>query len=240
MAGELAAQAARRRARRGKILEVRGAARQLGRPRPPSRLPRGDGARAASSTSSRSSATGTTAPRRRSTADAIAVHGKFDGIFTQGGSTGAVRALMDASHPFVPIAGEAENGFRKLFAEHAKDGLKGWSYGQSPGLVAISIKAAISALEGNLMPQLISVPIPIADYTTLQGRARTTGPEPDRQLLHRQRVPALRRQHHGAGDHGARREEHAVGSQLTRPGGRRRLRRRPLRCHADRQTAWRN
>jgi ribose transport system substrate-binding protein len=102
------------------------------------------------------------------TADAIAVHGKFDAVFVQGGSTGAVRAMMDAKHPFVPIAGEAENGFRKLIALHAKDGLKGISIGQSPGLVAISIKAAITALQGNPMPQLISVPIPSADYTQLK------------------------------------------------------------------------
>lgn len=105
---------------------------------------------------------------QKATADALAVHGKFDAVFTQGGSTGSVRAMMDAGHPFVPMAGEAENGFRKLIAEHSDEGLKGYSYGQSPGLVAISIKAAIAALEGNPMPQLISVPIPEADYTTLK------------------------------------------------------------------------
>jgi ribose transport system substrate-binding protein len=102
------------------------------------------------------------------TADAIAVHGKFDGVFTQGGSTGTVRAMMDAKHPFVPMAGEGENGYRKLISQHVKDGLKGLSYGQSPGLVAISTKAAISALQGNPMPQLISIPIPVADYNTLK------------------------------------------------------------------------
>jgi ribose transport system substrate-binding protein len=101
-------------------------------------------------------------------ADALAVHGQFDGVFTQGGSTGMVRAFIDAGHPFVPMAGEAENGFRKMIAEHADEGLIGMSYGQSPGLVAISIKAAISALQGNVMPQLISVPIPVADYETLE------------------------------------------------------------------------
>jgi ribose transport system substrate-binding protein len=105
---------------------------------------------------------------QKATADAIAVHRKFDAIFTQGGSTGTVRAMIDAKHPFVPMAGEAENGYRKLIAKHSGDGLKGWSYGQSPGLTAISMKAAISALEGNPMPQLISVPIPIVDYTTLK------------------------------------------------------------------------
>jgi ribose transport system substrate-binding protein len=102
------------------------------------------------------------------TADAIAVHGKFEGVFTQGGSTGSVRAMMDAKHPFVPMAGEGENGFRKQIAQHHGDGLKGLSYGQSPGLVAISMKAAISALQGNPMPQLISIPIPVADYGTLK------------------------------------------------------------------------
>jgi ribose transport system substrate-binding protein len=56
-------------------------------------------------------------------ADAIAVQKHFDGITVQGGSTGTVRAFMDAGHPFVPVGGETENGFRKLCAEHSADGL---------------------------------------------------------------------------------------------------------------------
>lgn len=102
------------------------------------------------------------------TADALAVHGTFDGVITQGGSTGTVQALIDAGHPMVPVGGEAENGFRKLVAKHSGDGLVGLSIGQSPGLVAISMKAAIAALEGNVMPQLISVPLPAVDYTQLK------------------------------------------------------------------------
>ncbi len=105
---------------------------------------------------------------QKAAADALAVHGKFVAAFTQGGSTGLVRAFMDAGHPMVPMAGEGENGFRKYIAEYKDKGLKGLSYGQSPGLVAISMKAAIAALEGNPMPQMISVPVPFADYTTLE------------------------------------------------------------------------
>jgi ribose transport system substrate-binding protein len=105
---------------------------------------------------------------QKAVADAIAVHGKFDGMACQGGTTGAVRALIDAKNPFIPVAGEAENGFRKLIAEHAKDGLKGWSYGQSPALVAISLKAALAALQGNSLPQYISAPIPEVDYTNMK------------------------------------------------------------------------
>jgi ribose transport system substrate-binding protein len=102
------------------------------------------------------------------TADAIATHGQFEAVFVQGGSTGAVRAMLDAKHPLVPISGEAENGFRKQLAELGSKGLKGFSAGQSPGLVAISIKAAISALQGNVMPQLIAIPTPQANYTELK------------------------------------------------------------------------
>ena len=110
-----------------------------------------------------------TGDSQKVTADAVAVHGHFDGVFTQGGSDGTVQALMDAKHPFIPVAGEGENIFRQQIAEHAKDGLKGMSYGQSPALVAISIKAAIAALKGEKLPQLISVPIPVADFNTLKA-----------------------------------------------------------------------
>ena len=79
-----------------------------------------------------------------------------------------LQALKDAGHTWVPVAGESENGFRKAIAMYKDEGLKGISIGQSPGLVAVAMKAAVSALEGNPMPQLISVPLPVADYTTLE------------------------------------------------------------------------
>ena len=103
------------------------------------------------------------------TADAIAVHNEFVGVVVQGGTTGTVRAMLDANHPMVPISGESENGFRKLLAEYGPKGLKGKSIGQSPGMVAIAIKAALAALDGNVMPQLISVPIPFATYDEMEA-----------------------------------------------------------------------
>ena len=95
------------------------------------------------------------------TADALAVHKKFDGITAQGGSTGTVRALMDAGHPFVPVGAETENGFRKLCAEHSADGLKCTSAGSGPAQVAVAIKTAIEALEGKVVPQSIELPLAI-------------------------------------------------------------------------------
>jgi len=92
-------------------------------------------------------------------ADAIAVHKKFDGVTVQGGSTGTVRAMMDAGHPYVPVGGETENGFRKLCAAHAGEGLKCASGGTGPAQVAVAIKTAIAALEGQVVPQSIALPL---------------------------------------------------------------------------------
>jgi ribose transport system substrate-binding protein len=92
-------------------------------------------------------------------ADAVAVHKKFDGVTVQGGSTGTVRALMDAGHPFVPVGGETENGFRKLCGAHTGEGLKCASAGTGPAQVAVAIKTAIAALEGQVVPQSIRLPL---------------------------------------------------------------------------------
>jgi ribose transport system substrate-binding protein len=93
------------------------------------------------------------------TADAIAVHKRFDGITAQGGDTGVVQAMIDAKHPFVPFGGETENGFRKFCAKHSADGLKCASGGTGPAQVAVAIKTALAALDGKVVPQSIKLPL---------------------------------------------------------------------------------
>jgi ribose transport system substrate-binding protein len=100
---------------------------------------------------------------QKASADAIATQKHFDGITVQGGSTGTVRAFMDAKHPFVPVGGETENGFRKLCAAHSADGLKCASGGTGPAQVAVAIKTAIDALEGNVVPQSVKLPLATAE-----------------------------------------------------------------------------
>jgi ribose transport system substrate-binding protein len=101
-------------------------------------------------------------------ADAIAVHKHFDGIYTQGGSTGAVRALLDSGHPMVPVAGETENGFRKLCDQYAAKGLHCSSAGTGPAQVAVTIKAALAALEGEKVPQSIALPTSYVEYPNIK------------------------------------------------------------------------
>jgi ribose transport system substrate-binding protein len=97
------------------------------------------------------------------TADAIATNGPFVGITGQGGDTGIVQAMIDAKHPMVPFGGETENGFRKFCAKFAGDGLKCSSAGTGPAQVAVAIKTAIAALEGNVVPQSVKLPLAIVE-----------------------------------------------------------------------------
>jgi ribose transport system substrate-binding protein len=108
---------------------------------------------------------------QKATADAIAVHKKFAGIYVQGGSTGTVRAMLDSGHPMVPISGETENGFRKLCAAHAAKGLRCSSAGTGPAQVAVTIKAAIAALQGEKVPQSISLPASYVEYPNIKENA---------------------------------------------------------------------
>ncbi len=101
---------------------------------------------------------------RQAAAEAIAKHGPFDGIISQAGDAGVVQALIDAGHPFVPFAGEAENGFRMLCARYAAQGLKCSSGGTGPAQVAVAIKVAIAALEGQVVPQAIKLPAATVEY----------------------------------------------------------------------------
>ncbi len=96
---------------------------------------------------------------QKATADAIAVQKHFDGFTAQGGDTGVVQAMIDAKHPFVPFGGETENGFRKFCAKFSGDGLKCASGGTGPAQVAVAIRTAISALEGQVVPQSIKLPL---------------------------------------------------------------------------------
>ena len=100
---------------------------------------------------------------QKASADAIATNGPFDGITGQGGDTGIVQAMIDAKHPFVPFGGETENGFRVFCAKHAADGLKCSSAGTGPAQVAVAIKTAIAALEGQVVPQSVKLPLAIVE-----------------------------------------------------------------------------
>ena len=204
---------------KGKVLEVRGLQGNSVGSRSPHRLPPGHGGPGKKYEIVEVVGSWDDGKAQKAVADALAVHRKFDALFVQGGSTGAIRALLDAGHKPIPVATEAENGARKLIAQYHDKGMKGLSLGQSPGLAAIAMKAALEGLQGKVLPQKISVPIPAADHTTLKDGENYLL-EAVGQLLHAQRVSALRREHLGRQDHervGNRREVALTTTELRRP-----------------------
>jgi ribose transport system substrate-binding protein len=112
------------------------------------------------------------------TATALAANPDFAGVWCQGGTDGVVRAFLDAGLPLVPVAGESENGFRKQMLEY-KDKFQGLSIGQSPGLVCVSMRAALSLLMGEPVPQAVSVPLPSATTAELKPGVNVFPDAPD-------------------------------------------------------------
>ena len=136
--------------------------------------------------------------------------------------------MIDAKHPLVPFGGETENGFRKFCAQYAADGLKCSSAGTGPAQVAVAIKTALAALEGQVVPQSVRLPLAIVEDPNFKARPGLL-PRPVRQLLRRQRLPDLRHQLHRAGDHGP--DARTTSKPATR-GAPRALPRRLLRSSA--------
>ena len=95
--------------------------------------------------------------------------------------------------PFVPFGGETENGFRKFCAKFAAEGLKCSSAGTGPAQVAVAIKTAIAALEGNVVPQSVKLPLAIVEDPNFK-EGQDYLPRPVRQFLRRQLLPDLRHQ----------------------------------------------
>jgi ribose transport system substrate-binding protein len=71
--------------------------------------------------------------------------------------------MHDAKHPMAPFGGETENGFRKFCGKLSGQGLLCASGGTGPGQVAVAIKTAIAALEGQVIPQSIKLPLATAE-----------------------------------------------------------------------------
>ena len=98
-------------------------------------------------------------------ADALATHGRFDGVVSQHGSAGTINAMLAAKHPIVPMGVDGENGVRLLMAKHKIPAI---SLSQPPAISAIAFDAAIALLQGERLPQNIFLNIPEATTSQLK------------------------------------------------------------------------
>lgn len=91
-------------------------------------------------------------------ADFLATQPEIDGVWVQGGGPGVIQAFVDAGVELPPMAGEAENGFRMAMGNGDFEGI---SVGQTPGMIAVSMQAALELLQGRELPRVISMPLPM-------------------------------------------------------------------------------
>jgi ribose transport system substrate-binding protein len=101
-------------------------------------------------------------------ADLLATKPQIDGVWVQGGTPGVLQAFADAKQPLVPMAGEGENAFRKALATMKDQGLVGISVGQTPGMVAVSMRVALELLQGKELPRIIAMPLPLTTTETIK------------------------------------------------------------------------
>jgi ribose transport system substrate-binding protein len=98
--------------------------------------------------------------------DFLATQPQVDGVWVQGGGPGVIQAFKDAKYEKLPpMAGEAENGFRMALGNKEFEGI---SVGQTPGMVAVSMQAALELLQGRELPRVISMPLPLVTSEDIQ------------------------------------------------------------------------
>jgi ribose transport system substrate-binding protein len=90
------------------------------------------------------------------TADALATNNDIAGVWGTEGATGALQAFLQVNAKLVPMTSEADNGFMIQAVEHKVPTLV---IGQSPALVAPSIRAAIAILSGQPIPRNANIPL---------------------------------------------------------------------------------
>lgn len=91
-------------------------------------------------------------------ADFLATQPEVDAVWIQGGGPGVIQAFLDAGYEDLPpMAGEAENGFRMALGNGDFEGI---SIAQTPGMIAVSMQAALELLQGRELPRVISMPLP--------------------------------------------------------------------------------
>ncbi len=167
---------------------------------------------------------------QKATADAIAIHKKFAGIYVQGGSTGTVRALVELGTRDDPdlrrdrerlpqaVRKTCGQGAALLVGRHRSGSGSGDHQGRHRR--AGGREGAAVDLAARLLRR-------VSEH---QGRGRLL-PQPVGQLLRRQLLPGLQDRLHGGGDHGQvggqpvvnrAREQHVVrvpSSFTGAPGG---------------------
>ncbi len=86
---------------------------------------------------------------------ALAANPVIDGVWSEAGADGVIRAMLANDMPLVPTTGEGTNGFHRMLIdpEYTDQGLIGMSTADPGYDAALTLKLAIAALEGHEIPK---------------------------------------------------------------------------------------
>ncbi len=95
-------------------------------------------------------------------AQALAAHPNIDGVWSEAGSDGVVRAMEAQGLKLVPTTGEGTNGWHRMLVDPslAAKGLSGMSTADAAFDAPLALKLAVAALEGYTIPQQYIIPVP--------------------------------------------------------------------------------
>lgn len=103
---------------------------------------------------------------QQETAKALAAHPDIDGVWSQDGEAGVVKAL-EAAGKEVPVTGENSNYFRQRLSE----GWPGVSSGSPPAQAGVAMKVGLEILENgpDSMPKNVEMPLPWVTTDTAEA-----------------------------------------------------------------------
>jgi len=99
---------------------------------------------------------------QQAASQALAANPTIDGVWSEGGADGVIRAMLANDMPLVPTTGEGTNGFHRLCvdSEMQAKGLSCMSTSDPAYDGAMAMKLAIATLEGYDVPMYYDIPIP--------------------------------------------------------------------------------
>ncbi len=91
-------------------------------------------------------------------ANILAAYPDIDGVWSDGGAMtqGAMEAFKDAGRSFVPMTGEANNGFLLDWIEASEEGFTSIAFNNPTSVSAIGLKLALKVLNGEPIPKSVN------------------------------------------------------------------------------------
>ncbi len=98
---------------------------------------------------------------KAATESLLSAYKKIDAVWSQGGAMtqGAIDAFNAAGRPLVPMVGEANNGFMRVWKENMDKGLVCAAPGFSSAMAKKALETAVDALQGKPVEKEIVMPI---------------------------------------------------------------------------------